>query len=104
MAEKKKTSKNPVKNAIAGLKEDQQRSAQEQILQNLFEDMYKDRGRLYQMSFVKGIFIGLGTVIGGTVVVALLIWIMSFFINAPVIGDFVYEVQKSIEQASSSSQ
>ncbi len=39
-------------------------------------------------SFVRGIFTGLGTVIGATLVVALLLWILSFFGTFPVIGDF----------------
>lgn len=103
MADKTKPKKkNPIARAIDGMKEGQQRGAQEEILQHLFDDMYRERKKIYKMNFVRGIFLGFGTVIGGTVVVAIMIWIMSFFINAPVIGDFVREVQESIDQTSSS--
>ena len=99
MTDKKKTgTKNPVAKIIDGLKESQQRGAQEQILQDLFQDMYRQRTKIYKMNFVRGIFLGLGTAIGGTLVVALIIWLLSLFIDAPVIGDFIREVQYSIEQ------
>lgn len=94
--------KNPVARIVAGITTSQQKGAQEQLLQDLFEDMYSQRKKLYKMNFVRGIFLGLGTAIGGTLVVALLIWILSFFINAPVIGEFVEDVQSSINQSKSS--
>lgn len=98
----KESKQNPIKKLIGSVKKGQQQSAQEQILQDLFQDMYKHRAKIYKMNFVRGIFLGLGTAIGGTLVVALLIWILSFFINAPVVGDFVRDVQSSINKPKSS--
>ena len=39
-------------------------------------------------AFVRGIFTGLGTVIGATLVVAMLLWILTFFGTAPIVGEF----------------
>lgn len=51
------------------------------------------------MNFVRGIFFGLGSVLGGTVVVALIVWAMSFFVNIPWIGDTVQNTQQKIENS-----
>lgn len=49
-------------------------------------------------SFVRGIFTGLGTVIGATLVVALLLWILSFFGTFPIIGEFFRSVGESLKR------
>lgn len=48
-------------------------------------------------SFVRGVTFGFGTVIGGTLVVAMLIWVMSFFGGAPVIGEYIQKITHAIE-------
>lgn len=51
------------------------------------------------MNFTRGIFFGVGTVIGGTLVVALILWILSHFTNVPGgIGDFVRYVVDIVQQ------
>ena len=56
-----------------------QLSAEEAVLDDLFFDLYKGRGRVYRMNFVRGVFFGLGSVLGGTIFiaagVAVLTWI-----------------------------
>lgn len=52
-----------------------------QMLVSITETGYANRRRFYRMSFIKGILTGFGTVLGATVVVALLLWILSFFDN-----------------------
>lgn len=64
--------------------------ARRAILEDLFYDFNSSRIQVYKMNFVRGIFLGFGTVIGGTIVVALLIWLLSLFANLPGgFGDFV---------------
>ncbi len=56
-------------------------------------------GRLMWLSFVKGMFVGLGSVIGATVLVAILIYILAQISFVPVIGDFISEVISQIKAA-----
>jgi len=47
-------------------------------------------------NFIGGIAWGLGTVVGATVIVALLLWILSFFNYIPVIGNFASTIENSV--------
>lgn len=68
----------------------------------IYETGYLDAGKSMRMSLFKGVAGGLGGVIGATVGVALLLWILSFFGEVPLIGDFVKKVEYTIEQGSDS--
>lgn len=52
------------------------------------------------MNFVRGVVFGFGSVIGGTVMIALLLWILTFFNDIPFVGHFTQTVQSSIESSS----
>lgn len=68
-------------------------------LEILFAAGYVDRKRLYWENFVRGIFFAIGGVIGATVVVALLVWFLSLFDQAPVIGPYIDNTKNTIQQA-----
>lgn len=53
-------------------------TAEEQILEDLFYDLYRNRGSVYKVNFFRGIFFGLGTFLGGTVIVALVIFLLTW--------------------------
>lgn len=53
-------------------------TAEEQVLEDLFYDLYRNRGSVYKMNFFRGIFFGLGTFLGGTVIVALVIFLLTW--------------------------
>lgn len=57
---------------------DQQRQV---FLDDMFNDIYSKRRRIYGINFVRGIFFGFGAFLGGTVLVAFLIWILSRFVD-----------------------
>lgn len=57
-----------------------------------------NRFRLYRTSFVKGVFVGLGSVIGATVMVAILLFILSLFSEIPLIGNFIGDLQTTLEE------
>ncbi|MDR0397991.1 MAG: DUF5665 domain-containing protein [Candidatus Nomurabacteria bacterium] len=53
--------------------------------------------RLFLLNFLRGIFFGAGSVIGGTIVIAVLIWFLSLFTYIPgAVGDFVDAVIKTL--------
>jgi len=65
-------------------------------IESVFAQDYVTRKKLYWMNFSRGIFFGLGVTIGGTVVIALLAWLLSFFTELPIVGSFVETIDNSI--------
>lgn len=68
------------------------------MLATLYETGYVDRTRFYKMTFIKGVLQGFGGVIGATILVALLLWFLTFFDNIPVIDDFVRRIERTVNQ------
>lgn len=81
------------------IKDNEQKGAQEAMMEEIFHDMYHERGRIYKVNFFRGIFFGIGSAIGGTIAIAIILWILSLFVNFPVIGDFFKDAQNNIEQS-----
>ncbi len=72
------------------------------ILEQLFYDFYSSRSKIYKLNFFRGVFFGVGTVVGGTIVVALVVWVLDLFTGIPGgIGDFVQYVVDAVEQSPS---
>jgi len=63
---------------------------------DVYESGYIDKARIYKMSFVKGVLTGFGGIIGATIVVALLLWVLSWFGQVPLIGDVVKNLEQTI--------
>lgn len=87
----------PAKKLAKELRDQTVKSAPREMLEDLFQDFYNHRYELYKMNLLRGIFFGFGTVIGGTLVVALMVWMLSWFNELPFIGDTVENIQRSIE-------
>lgn len=85
------------KSAVDKIKHDQAIGARRTVIGELFNDYYKDRRNIYKVNFFRGIFFGFGSVLGATVVVALVIWVLSFFVQIPGIGDAAQQAQDSLE-------
>lgn len=85
--------KSPIKKAV----HDGRMGARRAVIEELFNDLYDDRRNIYLMNFFRGIFFGLGSVIGGTLVVALVVWILSFFVSIPGIGQTVEQAQDKLQ-------
>jgi hypothetical protein len=86
------------KKAIHEIKKGNEREARVSLVEDLFYDFNRSRAEVYKMNFIRGIFFGLGTVIGGTVIVAVALWLMSFFIDIPGIGQSVQQLQQTLEE------
>jgi hypothetical protein len=68
------------------------------LVANIYETGYLDTGKSLKMSFVKGFLQGLGGVVGATLGVALLLWLLSFFDELPFIGELINNARNTIDQ------
>lgn len=89
----------PKKNPKQVLIENREQVAK--ALELLFAAGYVDRKRLYIENFFRGIVFGAGGVIGATVVIGIVIWILSLFDQIPLIGPFIDNTRETIERGSS---
>jgi len=64
-------------------KENTERTARRAVLEDLFQDYYGYRYSIYKINFFRGIVFGLGSVIGGTLVVAIVITVLGWFTDIP---------------------
>ncbi len=79
-----------MKRLFKKMKKDNENGSRKALIEELFVDFNKSRTEVYSMNFFRGIFFGVGSVIGGTVVIALVAWILSRLVDLPGgIGDFV---------------
>lgn len=77
-------------------KPDVDEKAAVQALEYLLAAGYVSKKRLYIENFVRGIFFSVGSIIGATLIVGLLLWILSLFNNVPFIGEIVRNAQNTI--------
>lgn len=69
------------------------------IVASVYETGYLDAAKSYRQSFIKGMFQGLGGVVGATILVALLLWVLSLFGQVPLIGTFADKVEDTVNTA-----
>lgn len=80
------------------MQENNERGARQSVLEDLFYDFNRSRAQIYKMNFVRGILFGAGSVIGGTVVIALIVWILSLLGNViPPLGDFFDGISSTLD-------
>lgn len=65
----------------------------------IYETGYLDKKQMLKTSFLKGIVTGFGGVIGATIVVALVLWLLSLFGNIPILGRFADKVENTVHSA-----
>lgn len=66
-------------------------------LENIYLSGYVSRREMLKMSFLKGMATGLGGVVGATIVVAVLAWLLSLFDTVPLIGPLVENVEDTVK-------
>lgn len=59
------------------------------MMEDIVAINHSNKMRFLGFTFLKGIVYGLGIFIGGTIVVALVIWLLTQFNDVPVIGPFL---------------
>lgn len=87
------------KSAIKSYADGERMGARRAVIEELFNDMYDDRRNIYLMNFVRGIFFGFGSVLGGTVLVALTFTVLSQFVDwFPVLGEFINRIIEAMQR------
>ena len=82
-----------VKKVAGRIKKDNEKGARTAILEDLFYDFNRYRHQVYIMNFVRGIFFGVGSALGATVVIGLLVALLNFFTDLPGgIGGFIQSI------------
>ncbi len=95
--------KKSLKSKLGVLKKKQKKSKKGTVSSKLFadysEEIYMNRGKLYKVNFFRGIFFGLGNVIGSTIVIAFIIWVLSQMGDLfPVFGDFIKRIIEYVSE------
>ncbi len=71
----------------------QEVGAAKSLIDELFQDMYSRRWKVYQINFVRGIFFGFGSVLGGTIFIALLVWFLTELgAVVPFLSEFIQQI------------
>jgi len=68
-----------------------------QKLEQFYNMGYVNKKQALLFSLLKGIATGFGVFIGGTIVVAVMLWVLSLFIEAPLVGNFVDTINQSLK-------
>jgi hypothetical protein len=90
--------KTKIKRIAESIKAGNERGARQSLIEDLFYDFNRSRAQVYKMNFIRGIFLGAGTVIGGTVVIALVVWLLSLLGHViPPLGDFFDGISHTLE-------
>jgi hypothetical protein len=86
-----------VKQMAKAVRDSEVKGAPRAMMEELFQDFYKHRRQIYVMNFVRGIFFGFGSVVGGTIVVALVLWLLSVLNYVPFLDGIVNSTQQTLQ-------
>lgn len=86
------------KSVARKIADDQVKGAPRAVLEDLFDDYYQRRRQIYFMNLIRGIFFGFGSVVGGTLVVALGLWILSVLHYVPFLDGITEAVEQTLER------
>lgn len=90
----------PVKKLAKKVKKDNEDGARRAILEDLFFDFNKSKSQVFWMNFFRGVFFGVGSVLGGTLIIALVLSLLSLLADIPGgIGDFIQYIVNTVESS-----
>ena len=67
-------------------------------LQQFYNMGYVSKKKALLFTFYRGLAYGAGIFIGGTVVIALVIWILSLFTHVPLAGHFINQLRVDLHR------
>ena len=59
------------------LHNDNEKGSRQALLEELFNDFNRNRYEIYKINFFRGIFFGFGSLLGGTMLIVLLVWVLN---------------------------
>jgi 4-hydroxybenzoate polyprenyltransferase len=59
---------------------------------------YISKSQLYWQNFVRGLFFGFGSLLGATLVIAIVMWLLSLFSVVPFLGPIAENARQTIQQ------
>ncbi len=82
-----------MKKTVEKLSNNTERAARKAVLEELFYDMNSSRLDIYKVNFVRGIFFGFGSVVGGSILVVISVILLTTLVDLPGgIGDFIQRI------------
>ncbi|MCB9821612.1 hypothetical protein H6798_03695 [Candidatus Nomurabacteria bacterium] len=73
-----------------------QQDQAEQTLQKIIESGLVSYKSIFKVNFLRGLSFGFGSVLGATVLVALVAWILSWFNNMWILGGLIDAIRNSL--------
>lgn len=66
-------------------------------VQMIVDSGYSSEGRIYRINFIRGIFVGMGSAVGGIIALTFILWVLSLFSELPIFGGIVETIQNTID-------
>jgi hypothetical protein len=89
------------KKIVKRVKKDNENGARVAVLEDLFHDFHRNRHQIYWFNFIRGIFFGLGSALGATVLLAAIVWLLNIFTDLPGgIGEFIENIIEAMKRPS----
>lgn len=67
-------------------------------IEHMYEAAYGSWRRVMLPALLRGMFMGFGIVLGGSILVALLVWILGSLESIPLLGDLAESTRKTVEE------
>lgn len=93
-----KKAQHATKQAANKVLDDNERGARKALLEELFNDFNRSRAEVYRMNFMRGVFFAVGSIIGGSIVIVIVIWLLNLLVDLPGgIGGFIQSILDAME-------
>ena len=77
---------------------DNENGARQAILEDLIFDFHRSRRQVYCINFIRGIFFGIGSALGATLLITLLAWLLGQFADIfPPLADFINHLIETMQ-------
>lgn len=91
--------KSAAKRAAEKIKKDNENGARQAVIEDLFFDFHRSRVQIYWMNFWRGIFFGIGSVVGVTLFVVISVWLLSKTADVfPPLADFINQLIDTMQR------
>lgn len=79
-----------------------EKGARKALLEELFYDFNTSRLEIYHINFMRGVFFALGSLVGGSVALVIVVWLLSLLVDLPGgIGSFIQSILDAMQSSRS---